>query len=194
MGRILRTFSAIVALGLATSNAHAELRPVDLERSQLTVFVYKSGLFSAFADNHTVKAPLASGSISQAGTLQIEIAVKSADLKVLDPDLAASKRAEVQARMLGPDVLDAATYPDITFVSTQIDTAGTDRWTVTGRLTIRGQTRTVSFPASRTNGRYVGDVQIKQREFGIEPIRVAGGTVKVKDELKIQFEIVPAAP
>jgi hypothetical protein len=33
------------------------------------------------------------------------------------------------------------------------------------------------------------EVSIRQRAFGIEPITVAGGTVKVEDELKIQFEI-----
>jgi len=33
------------------------------------------------------------------------------------------------------------------------------------------------------------------REFGIEPIKVAGGTVKVKEELKTQFDIVaPESP
>ena len=28
-----------------------------------------------------------------------------------------------------------------------------------------------------------------QREFGITPVSVAGGTVKVKDELKIDFDV-----
>jgi hypothetical protein len=40
------------------------------------------------------------------------------------------------------------------------------------------------------NGTYRGEVDIRQRDFGIEPIKVAGGVVKVKDELKVQFEIV----
>ena len=41
-----------------------------------------------------------------------------------------------------------------------------------------------------SDGKYHGEVLIKQRDFGIEPIKVAGGAVKVKDELKVQFEIV----
>jgi len=35
-------------------------------------------------------------------------------------------------------------------------------------------------------------VRLKQRDFGIAPISIAGGTVKVKDEVLIEFEI--AAP
>jgi polyisoprenoid-binding protein YceI len=109
---------------------------------------------------------------------------------VLDPKLAADKRAEVQARMLGPEVLDTRTFPDITFRSTSIEAAGAGRWTVTGRLTIHGATRPATFPVVRRDGRYRGTVALKQRDFGIEPITVAGGTVKVKDELKVEFDIV----
>ena len=36
-------------------------------------------------------------------------------------------------------------------------------------------------------------MSIKQRDYGITPISIAGGTVKVKDELAIEFEIVPGS-
>ena len=39
------------------------------------------------------------------------------------------------------------------------------------------------------NGRYTGSATVKQKEFGMEPVSVAGGTVKVKDEVKVEFEI-----
>ena len=61
---------------------------------------------------------------------------------------------------------------------------------MTGHLTIHGQMRAIAFCVVASDNRYRGEVLIKQRDFGIEPIRVAGGTVKVKDELKVQFEIV----
>ena len=44
--------------------------------------------------------------------------------------------------------------------------------------------------ATRANGRYRGTVTLKQRDFGIMPISIAGGTVKVKDEIKIEFDVV----
>jgi polyisoprenoid-binding protein YceI len=190
--RIFRQ-AAVVAF-ICSMGAVAELRaadrPIDVSRSTLTVFVYKSGLFSAFADNHTIRAPIASGSMSEEMPYHVQLSVRAAELKVLDPDLGESRRAEVQAKMLGPEVLDTSKHSEITFASTRIDAAGPDKWTVTGNLTIRGQMRVVTFPAIRKDRTYRGDVLVKQKDFGIEPIKVAGGTVKVKDELKIQFEIV----
>jgi hypothetical protein len=37
---------------------------------------------------------------------------------------------------------------------------------------------------------YRGAATLKQTDFGITPVTVAGGTVKVKDEVKIEFEVV----
>jgi polyisoprenoid-binding protein YceI len=182
--------AAFVMLTTAPAVA-AQTRPINLEKSTLTVLVYKSGLFSAFADDHVVRAPIANGSLSEDVPLSIEIAVRAASLKVLDPKVAESRRSEIQARMLSPEVLDAEKYADITFVSTAVVPAGPDKWTVTGQLTIHGQTRTITFPVTRQDGTYRGTVPVAQRDFGISPISIGGGTVKVKDEVKVQFEIVP---
>jgi len=188
--RVLAAIAVATLVTLAVETpARAESRQIDAEHSTLTVFVYKSGLFSALADNHVIAAPVAGGSVSDEAPLAVEMSVRSADLKVLDPDTSASRRAEVQARMQGADVLDVATYPEITFSSTSIDAMGTNRWNVTGRLTIHGQTRTITVATVLEGGRYRGSVLVKQREFGIRPISIAGGAVKVKDELKIQFDV-----
>jgi hypothetical protein len=37
---------------------------------------------------------------------------------------------------------------------------------------------------------FTGSATIRQTAFGITPIRVAGGTISVKDEVKVDFEIV----
>ena len=182
--------AAVVLAALGQVSLRSETRPINVEQSTVTVFVYKSGFFSALADDHIIKAPIASGSISEDAPRSVEIRVRAAELRVLDPKLAPDRRADVQARMIGPDVLDVARFPEITFASTSIEPASSDRWNVTGRLTIRGERKTISFPVRRENNRYRGEVAIKQRDFGIEPIRIAAGAVKVKDELKIQFEIV----
>ena len=166
--------------------------PVDVRHSKLTVFVYKSGMFSAFADNHVINAPIASGAIATTPSPAIELVVNAADLVPLDPDLDQAKRAEVRTRMLGADVLDTARFPTIKFVSTAIEPAGSDRWNVSGSLTIHGVTRVVTFPVAMSNGRYRGETRLRQTDFGIKPIRIAGGTVSVKDELKIEFDIVEA--
>lgn len=182
---------AAVALLVHVTPARAETHQIDTTQSKLTVYVYKSGLFSGFADDHVIDAPIASGTLSDAAPLSVAIEVRAVELKVRDPNLAASKRDEVQMRMVGPQVLDTEKFQSITFESTTVEPNGADRWNVAGRLTIHGQARTVSFPVTRAGGHYRGTVTLKQRDYGIIPISIAGGTVKVKDELKIEFDIVP---
>jgi polyisoprenoid-binding protein YceI len=188
-GRRLVLAAAAASVVLSVTVA-AETRQIDTAQSKLTVSVYKSGLFSGFADDHIIDAPIASGTVSDASPLSVAIEVHAGDLKVRDPNLSASKRDEVQTRMAGPEVLDTQTFPSIAFESTAIQPNGADRWAVTGRLTIHGQTRPVTFATTLANGRYRGTVALKQRDFGITPISIAGGTIKVKDELKIEFDIV----
>ena len=183
---------AAVVGGTALSVPIAEAGPVDVQHSKLTVFVYKGGLFSALADNHVINAPIASGAIATSPSPSIELVVNAADLVPLDPGLDQSKRAEVRTRMLGAEVLDTGKFPTIKFVSTAIEPAGTDRWNVSGNLTVRGVTKLVTFPVAKSDGRYRGETKIRQTDFGIKPIRIAGGTVTVKDELKIEFDIVEA--
>ena len=70
----------------------AEPVPFDLQRSKLTVYVYKQGVFSLFADNHVVDAPLASGTFDSV-LKSVAFSVNAAQLQVLDPKLPASRRA-----------------------------------------------------------------------------------------------------
>src|SRR4029453_18652565 len=46
-----------------------------------------------------------------------------------------------------------------------------------------------SIDVTEKAGHYVGTAQLKQSDFGIKPIRIAGGTVRVKDELRLEFNI-----
>jgi hypothetical protein len=41
----------------------------------------------------------------------------------------------------------------------------------------------------KSGNSYVGETKLKQTEFGITPVTVAGGTIKVKDEVKVEFSI-----
>ena len=179
-----------VATALAGIAVQADTRAIDVERSTLTVSVYKSGLFSALADNHVIRAPIANGHVTDDGKLGVEVTVHSSSLNVLDPSLAAEKRAEVAVRMHGQQVLDSAKYPEILFTSTDVMPDGADRWKMTGVLTLHGVSRSVTASVLLQAGHYRGTLSIRQRDYGIQPISIAGGTVKVKDELRIDFDIV----
>lgn len=184
--------AATLAAAPAAAVIQTSGQPIDVRKSKLTIFVYKAGLLRAFGDDHVISAPISRGEVSVSPSPAVQFVVKTADLVLLDSHLDEEKRTEIRTRMLGPDVLDTAKFPNITFESTNIDSTAAERWTVSGRLTIRGITRPLLFPVALVNGRYHGDARIQQRDFGIEPIRIAGGTVQVKDELKIEFDIAVA--
>ena len=173
----------------ATTPAYAQSRAIDAGRSTLTVRVFKAGLFSFAAHDHEIQAPIASGSLVESEAPAVELSADARQLKVLDPKLPADKRAEVQKTMHSAEVLDSAQFPEIRFRSTSIEKAGEGDWTVRGHLTLHGQTHPVAVSVTGGKGHYRGWCTFKQRTFGIQPVSIAGGTIKVKDEVKIEFEI-----
>jgi len=184
--KILLTVSAALVIGLAPL-AVGQVRQID-SSSRLVVHAYKSGLFSGLADNHEIEAPIYEGTVDEGG-LQVKFSVEARRMKVLDPKLSADKRREVQEHMEGPEVLDSARFPTITFESTKVERTDPGSLLVQGRLSLHGAARPISLTVKNEGGRYVGTCTLSQREFGITPISIAGGTVKVKDELKIEFDI-----
>jgi polyisoprenoid-binding protein YceI len=151
--------------------------------------VFKSGLFSAFAHDHTIEAQGLQGEAETTNNPRIELRVETNKLRVLDPQLSADKRAEVQQTMEGPKVLDISKFPQIIFQSTVIKPLSANSWTVTGQLTLHGRTQPVTLTVEQQMGRYRGRTSIRQRDFGIEPVSLFGGTVKVKDEVRIEFDL-----
>lgn len=184
----------LVLTGLHPLGARCEKRAIDPAHSVLKIRVFKSGLFSGFAHDHEIIAPIAEGMVEDAAPAAVRFSVGAGKLRVLDPELSADKRAEVQKTMEGPEVLDVARFPEIRFQSNGIEQTATARWTVRGDLTLHGQTRPLVVQVALNDGRYQGTVSLKQREFGIKPVRIAGGTIKVKDEVQIDFEITLGQP
>jgi polyisoprenoid-binding protein YceI len=167
---------------------------IDAAHSRVEVDVSRSGLLSAFGHDHRITAPITSGQVRSQGGPRAEIAFDARSLRVADGGLSDSDREKVQATMEGPDVLDAERYPEIAFRSAAIEGAGADHWTVEGSLTLHGQTRTVRGDVSLAGGRYRGSAVFKLTDFGIRPPVVAGGTVHVRDEVRIVFDVAVEEP
>ena len=182
--------AALLLLAAASTAAAPTTREMDVARSSMTVRVFKSGLFSAFGHNHVIRAPISQGSFDESADLpSVELQVDARQLQVLDPDLSPKDRAEVQQTMLGPSVLDRARFPEIRFRSLTIEKAGEGKWRVHGDLTLRGQIRPVLAEVTGTPGHYRGSARVRQTDFGIKPVSAAGGTIKVKDEVRVEFEV-----
>ena len=163
------------------------------------IHVGTGGLFGAFAHDHSVEAKKIMGcaTIDETDVTRssIKLEFPSADIRVIDPKESEKDRAEVQ-RTMETEVLRVSEYPSIIFESTAVERTGdANRMRVQGNLTIRGKTLPVVIPLTLTHldeGTYraTGEYRFKQSSFLIKPIQLAGGTVKVKDELETQFEIV----
>jgi polyisoprenoid-binding protein YceI len=187
-GKTLVVFLCLVVLPLWAADGNGQ-KTIDTEKSALTVRVYKAGLLSAFGHEHEIRAPIREGNFNE-GKNTVEFVVDARTLRVLDSDVSDKDRAEIQSTMLGPKVLDSAEFPEIRFRSTEISRAGENKWSVLGDLTLHGQTRPVKVDVERLDARYRGVARLRQKDFGITPVTVAGGSIKVKDEVRIEFEIV----
>jgi polyisoprenoid-binding protein YceI len=191
LGWIPAVVFAVMAVSVA-SGAQSPQYAFDVQHSKMTVYVYKRGLFSFLADDHQIDAPIASGSYDAAAN-SVEVTVDAAKMKALDPKLAPDRRATVQSNMTGPQVLDVAKYPTIAFHSTKIETVDASHETVTGNLTLHGQTHPVVLQVVKNDAmHFTGFATVRQTSFGITPIKIAGGAVSVRDDVRVEFEIALA--
>lgn len=183
MRRTVFLAAAILVCALAVS---AQQHNIDTQKSTLTIHVGKTGMFSGLGHEHEVRAPIHSGTADTGSHPAVEIRVDARELRVIDKDASDKDRAEVQSTMLGPEVLDSASHPDIVFKSTSADTTGQGRWTLHGNLTLHGQTRPITVTVTLKADRYTGEATVKQTDFGIKPPGKAG--IKAKDEVRIEFD------
>jgi polyisoprenoid-binding protein YceI len=167
----------------------SESRHIDRAHSTMTVHVYKTGILSTLAHNHEIEAPIEWGAVKDSESLSVELRVDSSKLRVLDTEVSGGTRAKIQATMQSAEVLDVVHFPEIHFQSTGVEPSGTNHWVIYGNLDLHGQTHPISFEVTLKDGLYTGTAVLNQSGFGITPVRVAGGTVKVKDEIKVAFSI-----
>lgn len=173
---------------MACAAVWGQPKPIDAAHSTMTVHVFKAGMLSAFGHDHEVTAPVAEGSVD-AGARKVELRVEASSLRVVDAKTSDKDRGEIQATMIGPQVLDAQNFKEIRFRSTSAEQSSPGLWTVAGNLTLHGQTRPVSVQVREQNGQYSGSCKLNITDYGIKPVKAAGGTVRVKDEVQIDFEI-----
>jgi polyisoprenoid-binding protein YceI len=157
-------------------------------------------MFSAFGHNPTLairefegEARFSPDALDEAGLV---IRIKASSLAMTD-NMSDKDRRELELT-LNQDVLETSRYPEISFESTKVSVskAGDGQFfvNVVGALTLHGvsNTQAVSAQISLTGDmlRAHGEFSVLQSAYGIQPVSVAGGALKVKDELKCSFDIV----
>jgi polyisoprenoid-binding protein YceI len=174
---------------------------IDVRQSKFTVQAFAGGILAGLGHNPTIgirefiaEAQFMPGTLSKA-SLRLEI--KAGSLVVLD-DIKQKDRLEIE-RTMHYNVLETHTYPDIFFQSTNITptrvTAGRYRASIIGDLSLHSVTRNglcihVKLTIDGDSLQAQGDFTLKQTDYGIKLVSVAGGTLKLKDELKFSFDLV----
>src|ERR1700733_14848679 len=187
---LLRTIlvgaALLVALPLFAQDKSRE-RALDTQRSTITIHVGKSGLLSTAAHDHTISAPVSSGTILESGAPHIEFRVETAKMTVKpDPKIDAKDQATIQTHM-EEMTLETKTFPEITFRSSRAQKLADGQWKVDGDLSLHGVTKAVSLTVKQAGQSYATHTVLKQTDFGIKPISIGGGMIKVKNEVNIDF-------
>ncbi len=170
--------------------------------SSFWVFVPKTGLLSGLAHDHEIGIKSFTGKIvvpeTGAGGGSLELDVDAASLTVLDKKPSEDDKKKI-ANSMHNEVLESAKHPKINFKSVSVNdlkpTGGDGyNFTLSGDLTLHGVTKRIAVPVALTINakelRAVGKYTLRQTDFGIKPYSAAGGTIKVKNEITVNFNIV----
>jgi polyisoprenoid-binding protein YceI len=120
---------------------------------------------------------------------------------VLDKKVSEADRKKIFDSMHN-EVLESAKHQKIIFKSVSVGDVkqtGNDAYsfTLNGDLTLRGVTKRIAVPVALTitpeQLRATGKYSLKQTDYGIKPYSAAGGTIKVKNEVIVNFSIVAKA-
>jgi polyisoprenoid-binding protein YceI len=174
---------------------------LDAGRSRFTVQAFAEGLFSPFGHDPVIairdfvgEAECAPDTLEAA---KLRVAVRADSLAVA-VDIREKDRVEIE-QVMREQVLETARYPEILFESTSVTagrlSGGRRRVRVVGDLTLHGVTgRNLRIQAevktTEDGLRAQGAFTLRQTDYQIKPVSVAGGALKVKNGLKFSFDIV----
>lgn len=142
------------------------------------------GSFTDFTGSATTEEGLGNASIS------VEIQAGSLDTRNADRD----------GHVKSADFFDVETYPTITFTSTGVEAEGDDHLLVTGDLTIKDATKSVTVdfefdgevtdPWGNSRVGFEGSTEINRSDFGLTwnaPLKSDG--VLVSEKIKLNFDV-----
>jgi polyisoprenoid-binding protein YceI len=184
--------------------AVSERYTVDGRSSRFTVRAFATGMLAAMGHNPTIGVGDLKGEVDfnpeqlRAGSFRL--AIRASSLSVQD-DISDKDRREIE-RIMNQDVLETAKFHEITYLSSTISIAKIGDMlysaTLNGDLTLHGVTRSQPIAARvavlGSILRASGEFTLSQTDYGIKLVSVAGGAIKLKDEIKFSFEIVARRP
>lgn len=173
---------------------------VDARASRLSVRAFATGFLSAFGHNPIIsvrdlrgQARLSDENLDGA-TLRATVA---ADSLRVENDINDKDRKEMQ-RAMQEEVLEMTRFPEIDYqcarISGNVTGEGQFTFVLEGELALHGVTRSqpISGRAFFTGDvmRASGEFALRLSDYQITPVSAVGGGLKLKDELKINFDVV----
>jgi polyisoprenoid-binding protein YceI len=179
------------------------LYSVDASRSRFIAQAFAKGLLSAFGHNPRLAICRFEGEAeldpSAPRAASVWMKARADSLTVID-DISEKDRREIE-RVTREELLEAARFPEIVFQSASVTAhqvaEGRYRAPVAGELSLRGVTRELAIDAMAlvvgNELRAQGEFPLRLTDFNIRPISVAGGLLKLKDEVRLSFDILARA-
>ena len=126
----------------------------------------------------------------------VRVTVRADSLR-LEDKVSEADRRQIEGSMRN-EALETVAYPEIVFESTEVQAGARagDEWQarMAGRMTLHGQTRPTRIDARLTlysdGVRLAGGFMLGQSEFGIRPVVALGGTLRLKDPVRVEFNVV----
>jgi polyisoprenoid-binding protein YceI len=123
---------------------------------------------------------------------RVELRIDAGSLDTGQPDR--------DAHLRSADFLDVEQFPEISFVSTAVEQIDDDEYTVTGDVTIKGQTRQVAVdftltgsaldPFGNTRVGFEGALALKRSDWGLVwNAALETGGVLVSDKVQLEFDV-----
>jgi polyisoprenoid-binding protein YceI len=179
------------------------LLAVDAAGSRVVISVGKSGVLSFAGHAHEIVGRSIGGRVTldpanwERTSMRLELDASA--FRVSSAGEPPADVPEVQRVMLSERVLDVTRFPKIVFQSRRVSRASAPGDVlIEGDVTLHGTTRPTAIRATVSlgpNGHVTarGSFTLRQSDFGMVPVTAAGGTIRVKDELAIQF-VIEASP
>ena len=172
---------------------------LDTNSGNLNVYTFKEGLLSKLAHDLLIditdfkvnlevpEAGFVSGSLEleiQANSLKVVCALKDGERT----DALKEKDIADIERDMGVKVLHPDKYPTATFCSKTIQEKD-GGYKINGDLSLHGVTKSIDFDIDANGEHIKGMITLLQKDYGIKPFKAMMGTLKIKNEINIDFDL-----
>jgi hypothetical protein len=184
---------------MSPAAARKRARHFDASCAECLVFTHKEGLLSAVAHDLKIRVTKFSIDVDEAAR-SVEARFEAASLRVVcalqgdaesPGSLTRDNQREIE-RNIVREVLHAARYPEIRFVSSAVEASGTG-FVIRGRLALHGHERQIRVTVARDAQHAIATATVHQPDFGIRPYTALFGTLRVAPDVIVRVT-VPTAP